>query len=251
MVTTKNRVSTKNKSTEETKEEVEFKDWTETEEVILKRRSIRKYKEKQVPEYLVKRILEAGRFAPSQGNCQPWKFVVVRDKEILDDMEKFVIDKCKTFYSLLNYRRGGIKGKLSWVFAKLMIRIMKNDLHPIPFGAVEIMSQERFRLFHGAPTVIFILMDERGIGKPQVDVGICGENMVLAAHSFGLGTCWVGFVEVLRLASKWKKLLGVEYPYHIIEGITVGYPFGDPDGMIPRDTHETLWIENGKSEIIF
>ena len=53
--------------------------FTETEKVILSRRSVRWYKKEQVPEFMVKRILEAGRFAPSAGNCQPWKFVVVRE----------------------------------------------------------------------------------------------------------------------------------------------------------------------------
>ena len=45
--------------------------WTPTEEVILKRRSVRMYKKEQVPELMIKRILEAGRFAPSAGNGQP------------------------------------------------------------------------------------------------------------------------------------------------------------------------------------
>ena len=44
------------------------------------------YKKEQVPEFMVKRILEAGRFAPSAGNCQPWKFVVVREPKIIHDM---------------------------------------------------------------------------------------------------------------------------------------------------------------------
>src|SRR5512140_953639 len=52
--------------------------WTVIEEAMLHRRSIRKYKRKQVPAHLVRRILEMGRYAPSQGNCQPWTFVVLR-----------------------------------------------------------------------------------------------------------------------------------------------------------------------------
>ena len=45
--------------------------WTPAEEVILKRRSVRMYKKEQVPEFMIRRILEAGRFAPSAGNGQP------------------------------------------------------------------------------------------------------------------------------------------------------------------------------------
>jgi len=50
-------------------------------EVIEKRRSIRKFKPKLVPKKDLKKILEAGRLAPSGGNRQPWYFIVVKDPE--------------------------------------------------------------------------------------------------------------------------------------------------------------------------
>lgn len=51
-------------------------------EAILSRRSIRKYLDKSVPDDLIRKVLEAGRWAPSGGNRQPWKFIVIRDKEV-------------------------------------------------------------------------------------------------------------------------------------------------------------------------
>ena len=66
---------------------------TETEKVIYKRRSIRLYKNKPVPPDLIHRVIEAGRFAPSAGNNQPWKFVVIQDKELIDEIDR----KCKKF----------------------------------------------------------------------------------------------------------------------------------------------------------
>ena len=50
-------------------------------EAIRTRRSIRKYGKKPVPEELVEKILEAGRWAPSANNAQPWNFIVVRDEK--------------------------------------------------------------------------------------------------------------------------------------------------------------------------
>ena len=50
-------------------------------EAIKTRRSVRSYQDKPIPEEVLTRILEAGRMAPSGGNRQPWKFVVVTDKE--------------------------------------------------------------------------------------------------------------------------------------------------------------------------
>lgn len=50
-------------------------------EAIQKRKSVRDYKDKSVPKEIVKKILEAGRVAPSASNIQPWHFIVVSDLE--------------------------------------------------------------------------------------------------------------------------------------------------------------------------
>jgi nitroreductase len=53
-------------------------------EAILTRRSIRKYTDRPVPKTLVNDLLRAAMAAPSAGNEQPWQFVVVRDRKVLD-----------------------------------------------------------------------------------------------------------------------------------------------------------------------
>ncbi len=58
----------------------------ETLEAIKTRRSIRKYREKPVPKKKLEQILDAGRWAPSSHNSQPWKFIVVRDRQIMDNI---------------------------------------------------------------------------------------------------------------------------------------------------------------------
>ena len=51
-------------------------------EVVRRRLSVRSYKPDPVPEETLARIIEAGRLAPSAHNCQPWKFIVVRDQDV-------------------------------------------------------------------------------------------------------------------------------------------------------------------------
>jgi nitroreductase len=51
-------------------------------DVIRRRRSVRKFKPDVVDNEIVKRILEAGMWAPSAGNMQPWRFIVVQDREL-------------------------------------------------------------------------------------------------------------------------------------------------------------------------
>ena len=217
---------------------------TDTERVILTRRSVRHYQKKQVPEEMIQRILEAGRFAPSAGNSQPWKFMVLRDAGLIDELTRDVTRRCRWIRACLDYRRPGRR----WLklLAELFIRLMPNDLHPVPFGAISLIAQGRLGLYHSAPTVILICKDVRGVSNPDLDCGIAGQNMVLAAHSLGLGTCWVGFTKLAFMAGrKWKKRFGLQYPYKFVSSLAVGWPVGDPDGPVPRQTHVVGWFENG------
>jgi hypothetical protein len=44
----------------------------------------------------------------------------------------------------------------------------------------------------------------------------------------------------------WKRRLGISFPYTLVEGITVGYPVGEPNGVIERETHAVTWFEAGR-----
>lgn len=57
-------------------------------QTIFNRRSIRKYTNEVVPEDLIEQILRAGMYAPSAGNEQPWHFIVISDRDIMDDIQK-------------------------------------------------------------------------------------------------------------------------------------------------------------------
>ena len=211
------------------------------EDIIYRRRSVRVYKNKPVPEYLVRRILEAGRFAPSAGNAQTWKFIVVRDPSLIDEMTKDVVKGCQWVMKWLDYTGPGNEPKEKW--AKLLQRLIPNSLHPVPFAAIKQIAEGKLGLYHGATTVIILLYDKRAPGKPLVDIGIAGQNMVLAAHSYGLGTCWVGFIEMLAMMPKWKKKFGIKYPYKLAESIGIGYPKGIPDGYVERETQAIDWYD--------
>jgi len=229
-------------------------EWNSVESTILQRRSIRKYKKAQVPAHVIRRMLEMGRYAPSQGNCQPWKFVVVRDAELIQGMEDFCVAECKKLSRGIDYTiqpPGSLMRSVTRAKAKLFNRLQPNMMNPVPITAITAIAQGRFAVFHRAPTVILLLMDKRGIGVPAIDIGICGTNMVLAAQSLGLGTCWIGFSKFLNQSPKWCEKFGVEEPYEISEAITVGYTVGNPTHMIARETHEIAWFEGGKKQVLY
>ncbi len=237
-------------------EETKFKppesgaDFNLVEDVIYGRRSVRYYKKKQVPEYMVRRILETARFAPSAGNGQTWKFIVARDKKMIDEMSEAVINVCKRAKKFADYIEPGGEKK-EWR-AKMLMRRMPNMFHPIPFGAMKFIAEGKLGVWHGAPTVILLLGDKRCPGDPAIDIGIAGQNMVLTAHSYGLGTCWVSFATPLGMNRKWKKVLGIRYPYKLVTSIALGYPRGNPDGYVKRETQAVDWFsEDGTFKVVY
>ncbi len=239
-----------NINTESEKTEILKKNFTPVEQAVLNRRSVRLYRKEQVPEFMIKRILESGRFAPSAGNAQPWKFVVIRDENIIQGITDTVTRLLKLFSFVLDYRRPG----LFWLrpLAELAIRLNRFELHPVPFGAVDLIARGKLGLWHGAPTVVLIFKDVRGVGNPDIDCAIAGQNMVLSAHSMGLGTCWVSFAKAaFKYSGKWKRKFGIKYPYKFVTSIAIGWPLGKPDGMVPRETHAVDWYENNSHSIFY
>jgi len=229
------------------KKEIDLSTWTETELVILRRRSTRIFQKKQVPANLVRRILEAGRFAPTAGNYQHWRFGVVRDPKMLKEMDEDAFKTTARMGEYLNYwKRPYIKP-----LVKALQYKFPNELHPIPHGVLKLISELSFKPFWDAPTLILLYKDVRGIGNPDLDLGICGQNMIIAAHSMGLGTCWVGLVKALRFSPKWKKILDIQYPYSLEQALCVGYPVGEADGFVERDTHAIDWFEDGEKRVVY
>lgn len=230
-------------------------DWNDVEHAILTRRSIRKFKGRQVPAHMVRRIIEMGRFAPSQGNCQPWAFVVVRDKALIAEMEASCVAVCKTMTENIdytNYPEGSEQRAAIMANTQAMNRQDPNAFHPVPMTAIKSIANGRFAVFHKAPTLILILMDTRGVGVPAVDIGVAGTNIVLAAQSLGLGTCWIGFSKLLSNFPDLLKKLDIAPPFEIAEAICVGYPIGNPAQQeISRQTHRVGWWEDGKLQELY
>ena len=224
--------------------------WNPVEKVILERRSIRVFKKKPVPDSMIRRILESARFAPSAGNTQPWKFLVVNSPEIIAEMEKDGTKFAQKLMGLLDYTKKKSRRPLT----KLMIKMKINELAPQPFGALQTIAAEKVPVFYNPPVIILMLMDKRGASNPKIDIGIVGQNIVLAAHSLGLATCWIGMVKLLvhplagKTSRKWKKFFGVRFPYELSECISLGYPKGKYDGQVAREVQLVSWYEGGMKD---
>ena len=67
-------------------------------EVFKKRRSVRKFKPDAVPEADITRILDAARLAPTSGNQQPWKFLVIRDQAKIAQMKEACVQRALAYF---------------------------------------------------------------------------------------------------------------------------------------------------------
>lgn len=130
-------------------------------EVIRRRRSIRAYLDRQVPEEALEAVLEAARWAPSAVNSQPWQFVVVTDPD-----RRRLLGEIARFYFL------------------------------------------RYRHVGSAPAIIAVLGRPTANRWYQIDCALAAANIMLAAESLGLGTCYVGGFSVPAA----RRILGLAQP---------------------------------------
>ena len=216
-------------------------EWTVVERTIMERRSVRNFKPDPVPEPLLRRVLEAGRFAPSSGNCQPWKFIVVTDKALIKEMNEGIYKILSMFYGAYT-NDAMVKG---------LIPVYQENLESglfdprIMLGGCGAIARGNAPVFLDAPVVILMACDDRSIGGPQIQAGICGQNMNLAALSLGLGFCWIGFSQVIEMLPELKEKLGLEMPWKINTAMVLGYPKFKQEGIVPREFRPVTWFREG------
>lgn len=95
--------------------------------------------------------------------------------------------------------------------------------------------------FYGAPVVLVVLADKQ-CGTYQYDGSLVMENLMLAAHSLGLGSCWIHRAKEEFESPEGKELLrslGIEGDYEGIGHCVLGYPAGDLPAEKPRKEN---WI---------
>lgn len=140
-------------------------------EIIKNRRSIRKYIGKEIPEEIIKDIIDCARLAPTGNNRQQWTFVVVTDEEL--------------------------RKKISYYAT---------------YG----------KFIKEAGACIAVFCDEENSTTPLQDACAATENIILAAESYGLGSCWVNSYKKEH-SEKIKELLNCPANLELMTLLAVGY----------------------------
>lgn len=213
-------------------------EWNEVERLIMNRRSVRNFKKKPVPEPLIRRVLEAGRFAPSAGNHQSWKFVVITDPKFISELE----EACHKIWVGL------------WE-ANLDDRQVTGLVKTTPIAVFDprvnyglgCIARKELLTFHNAPVVIFIGSHSKW-ADPEIHVGVTGQNMNLTAKSLGLGACWSGFGRGVNFIPKIRAKLGYEEPWIVHSVMCMGYPKFKQEGIVPRHYRPVTWFRPGSDK---
>lgn len=155
---------------------------------------MRKYKDRPVDIPLIEQLIDAGRMAPTAMNRQEWKFYVLIGKKQISDLSPAIV---KAANKLLNWTHGADPSKASDI------------------------------IFHGAPAVIFITGPKKN-DWTALDIGMCSQNIMLAAKALGLDTCPIGLVKFLRKTKQFSSL-GIPKSEHLYLAIIVGYGDEKPE----------------------
>lgn len=170
-------------------------------ETLLKdRRSIREFQDKEVPLSVIQEIIQDTGLAPTASNRQPFKFIIIRDREqirrLSDESKKSLLDD-----------------------------LIRNPSLPLKQYEAALRDGQ-FNVFYNAPCLV-LFVGPKDVYSLDVDCGLTVAYFMFSATSKGLGTCWIGLGAHIRD----KKILddiGVPSDCRIVAPIVIGHPKSIP-----------------------
>lgn len=158
-------------------------------ENIKSRRSIRKYLSKQIKDNELEMILESAIYAPTGGNEQPWHFTVIQNKDLIDRMSA-------------ESKKVMAHSSIDWIS--------------------QMGKSEQLNIFFHAPTIVVVSGRENAI-SPLPDCCAAIQNMLLAAESIDIGSCWIGLARFFFENPENIKELGIPGGYKPYYAVSLGY----------------------------
>jgi len=157
--------------------------------VIKSRRSVRSYKQEQLNEECIDAIIEAGIYAPTAHNDQPWHFTVIQNQEMIQHINEIA-------------KREMAKSEIEW--------IQKMSANP------------NFSLTYHAPTLVIVSGRKDGMAW-KTDCAAAIQNMLLAAESLNIGSVWLGLLRFFFEQKDEVQKLGIPEGYEPFYGVAFGY----------------------------
>ncbi len=172
-------------------------------EAIATRRSTRRFLPDPVPRELLEKIVEAGRLAPSGGNNQSTRFIVIQDRAVLADLARIA------------------EGE----FARMEAG---HDTYKSLRNSIEASKRGGYVFHYDAPALI-VTANKKGYGNALADCACALENMMLAANALDLGSCWINQLRWLTdhaPIEEYLRRLGMAEDEWVCGALAVGYGAG-------------------------
>jgi nitroreductase len=180
---------------------------------IMNRRSVRFYKDKPVPRDQMEAIIQAGNYAPTGAGTQMWRFVVVEDPEFRKKLAELALPRYKKWMEN----------------APDMLKALRDKID----------SEVEDPVYYSAPAVVFVI----GSGMTSdFDCPMVCENIMVAAKSLGIGSCWVYFGQLVLDVPEVRKALEMQEGEKVYGPILLGYPQDNLPERAPKKEPLVKWI---------
>ena len=180
-------------------------------DAIGKRRSIRQYDDAAVPPHVIAEVLDAARRAPSGCNAQPWRFVVVQDRETI-----MALKRREAFPQ-------------SFVYSAPVVIVCCGDpaAYSGKYGGENQVAEGTLPEDANEQKAMFDMLEGKSAVRTIRDVSIASAFMVLRATELGLGTSYIGLINEEAL----RAVLAIPEGLLVLYAVVMGY-----SAHIPLDT---------------
>ncbi len=201
-------------------------------QLMASRRSCRNFKDKPVDRNILEDLVTIGTTAPTGSNCQEWTFTILPDRAQVEIFGDHVLN----FFRKLNHMASiaPLRKVLSLFGKDELERYHKRYYARNEERIHNWETKKKDMLFHGAQSLILVGATKEA-SCPQEDTLLATQNILLAAHAMGLGTCLIGFA-VLALARDRSigNALGLACGECVYTVIAIGWPNESYAKIIPR-----------------
>lgn len=183
-------------------------------QAIKGRRAVRSYLDRPVPRHVIGDLIDAAAAAPSAMNLQPWSFAVIEGAERLAGMstqaKRYLLSSRTPETSLAMHRAS--------------------------------LEDPSFNIFYGAPCLIIVCARPPSRQATE-DCCLAAQNLMLAAHGRGLGSCWIGFSRPWLELRQTRASLGLLPDQVPVAPIIVGEPASLPQ-LPERHRPSVIWCKS-------
>jgi nitroreductase len=190
--------------------------------LMASRRSCRNYLDKTVSRETLQDLIKIGVTAPSGTNSQLWTFTLLPNRKSVLELGQHI----GLFFRHLNKmaEKPWLRVLLRWQGKRQLDDYYREHYESVKQALEDWEKSGRDRLFHGAPAAI-VVGSKPGGACPKEDALLATQNILLAAHCLGLGTCLIGYaVSVMAEDRNITRQIGIPDEESVHAVIALGYP---------------------------